>query len=257
MREPRLPVSTPPCLLLLAVLAVWPLAAHAQVTIDLRALDALGPAPKPLGALPHGKAAPAAAVRTPALPPPPPAAPAAISAASVPAAPTSTAATPTAPAGAAVASSPPVVNASTAMPAMPALPAVAPPTPHVPDAAALAPVAARPAPAPISVGFQPNASDLTAADIARLKAMAAATPEGPETSFDVVAYASGSPEDPSSARRLSLSRGLAVRAALIAAGVPSTRIYVRAMGLATGPGSPDRADISVHGLSATTGVSKP
>ena len=44
-------------------------------------------------------------------------------------------------------------------------------------------------------------------------------PSGGNTSFNVVAYAAGTPEDPSTARRLSLSRALAVRSALIADGV--------------------------------------
>lgn len=124
-----------------------------------------------------------------------------------------------------------------------------------PTPAAAPPAAApRPTPAPISIVFAKDATDLSDADIARLKALAAATQQGPEVSFDVTAYASGTPEDPSSARRLSLSRGLAVRAALVSAGVPSVRIYVRAMGLATGPGTPDRADVSVHGLSAASGA---
>ncbi|MDE2516951.1 MAG: OmpA family protein, partial [Rhodospirillales bacterium] len=139
----------------------------------------------------------------------------------------------------------------------PAMPAAPPQPPVAPVAAPPSPAAhaaARPAPAPITIVFAKNATDLSDADIARLKALAAATQQGPEVSFDVTAYASGTPEDPSSARRLSLSRGLAVRAALVSAGVPSVRIYVRAMGLATGPGTPDRADVSVHGLPAASGA---
>ena len=69
---------------------------------------------------------------------------------------------------------------------------------------------------------------------------------GDSTSFNVVAYAAGTPDDPSTARRLSLSRALAVRSALMADGVGSARIYVRALGAAGGdanarPGRPGGA----------------
>jgi hypothetical protein len=51
------------------------------------------------------------------------------------------------------------------------------------------------------------------------------------------------------ARRSSLARGLAVRGALIADGVSSTRIYVRALGSAAGGGPADRVDVTILGLS--------
>ena len=61
----------------------------------------------------------------------------------------------------------------------------------------------------------------------------------------MVATAAGSADDPSTPRRLSLSRALAARAVLITEGIASTRIYVRALG-ASGPpdGPPDRVDVS-------------
>jgi len=65
-----------------------------------------------------------------------------------------------------------------------------------------------------------------------------------------VAYAAGRPEDPSTARRLSLSRALAVRAALMADGISSNRIYVRALGAQASDGPADRVDISVLGSAA-------
>jgi len=57
------------------------------------------------------------------------------------------------------------------------------------------------------------------------------------------AYAGGTSETPSSARRLSLSRALAVRSFLIESGVRSTRIDVRALGRASDAGPPDRVDV--------------
>ena len=50
-------------------------------------------------------------------------------------------------------------------------------------------------------------------------------PQTESDSFNVMAYAAGTPEDPSTPRRLSLSRALAVRRVLMADGVASARIY--------------------------------
>jgi len=57
------------------------------------------------------------------------------------------------------------------------------------------------------------------------------------------AYAGGTSDSSSSARRLSLSRALAVRSFLIETGVRSTRIDVRALGRAADAGPPDRVDM--------------
>jgi outer membrane protein OmpA-like peptidoglycan-associated protein len=43
---------------------------------------------------------------------------------------------------------------------------------------------------------------------------------------------------------------MAVRSALVTSGVPSARIYVRALGEAFGAGPPDRVDVSVLGANA-------
>ena len=57
------------------------------------------------------------------------------------------------------------------------------------------------------------------------------------------AYAGASGESVSTARRLSLSRALAVRAFLIEQDVRSTRIDVRALGVAADAGPPERVDL--------------
>jgi outer membrane protein OmpA-like peptidoglycan-associated protein len=59
----------------------------------------------------------------------------------------------------------------------------------------------------------------------------------------LLAYAAGDEENASKARRLSLSRALAVRSFLIDQGVRSTRIEVRALGNKVPDGAPDRVDI--------------
>lgn len=109
------------------------------------------------------------------------------------------------------------------------------------------PTAPAPVPRPLTVLFPPDASTLAPADAAAIAKLAKSTPESDATSFTVLAYAAGSPQNPSAPRRLSLARALAVRAALQAGGVPAGRIYLRAMGAAAGAGPADRAEIRVSG----------
>ncbi len=59
----------------------------------------------------------------------------------------------------------------------------------------------------------------------------------------VKAFASGSSGTPGTARRLSLSRALSIRAFLIDRGVRSTRIDVRALGNKSGSGPSERVDV--------------
>ncbi|HEY1720810.1 MAG TPA: OmpA family protein [Magnetospirillaceae bacterium] len=61
--------------------------------------------------------------------------------------------------------------------------------------------------------------------------------------IQVLAYASGDEDNASKARRLSLSRALAVRSYLIDQGVHSTRIEVRALGNKVPEGPADRVDL--------------
>lgn len=98
--------------------------------------------------------------------------------------------------------------------------------------------------------FGATQTDLTADGAEVIKQLVSGSPQNDSTTFNVVAYAAPTPEDPSSARRLSLSRALAVRNALMADGIPSSRIYVRALGGQTTDGPADRADVSVLGSNA-------
>ena len=61
--------------------------------------------------------------------------------------------------------------------------------------------------------------------------------------IELLAYAEGDEENASKARRLSLSRALAVRSFLIDQGVRSTRIEVRALGNKVPEGTADRVDL--------------
>jgi outer membrane protein OmpA-like peptidoglycan-associated protein len=63
--------------------------------------------------------------------------------------------------------------------------------------------------------------------------------------LQLLAYASEDQASPSKARRLSLSRALAVRSYLISKSIRSTRIDVRALGDQVPSGAPDRVDLKV------------
>ncbi|MDA1101183.1 MAG: OmpA family protein [Proteobacteria bacterium] len=94
----------------------------------------------------------------------------------------------------------------------------------------------------LQLRFRADSSVLTDDDEDRLKAMAdKVAPTGAR--LQLKAYAAGKGDDTSKARRLSLSRALAVRSFLIENGLRSTRIDVRALGIARDGGAPDRVDI--------------
>lgn len=65
--------------------------------------------------------------------------------------------------------------------------------------------------------------------------------------LQIKAFATGGGAAGSNARRLSLSRALAVRAFLLERGLGSTRIDVRALGQAADGGPADRVDIVLLG----------
>ena len=147
------------------------------------------------------------------------------------------------------------VLAPIAPPAVP--PAAKPPEP--PPVSATAATKATPESSGLRLIFQPTESDLSPAANGAIGDLVKATLTGATVTYNVVAYAAGVSDDPSVARRMSLSRGLAVRAALIADGVGSTRIYVRALGAGDGDAPADRVDLTVLGLSgaAASGAAKP
>jgi outer membrane protein OmpA-like peptidoglycan-associated protein len=248
------------CFLLIGLLcATAP--ALAQVTVDLHALDALpGAKPAPQEP-PAAKAAPKPAqkrlaVTRPAKPPPQQA-----TATPAPASPGGTPA-PAAPAPAPTAPAPPAATLPTAPPADVALapippppqttPAPPPPAPPISDAATSAATATNNG---LRVTFGTGEADLSPASASAIHGLVEATPAGNNTSYNVVAYAAGTPEDPSTARRLSLSRALAVRSALMADGISSSRIYVRALGATEGDETPDRVDVAVLGSNTATSAS--
>ncbi len=219
--------------------------AFAQVTVDLHALDALPKrpsAPLPSPRPPRARTRIEAAAR-PAQPLPTPPAPVA-----TPAAPSTTPAAPSAtlPAVApSVASIPPVTPPPAPENATP------PPPPPVVDTAKT--VAAKVATG-LQLTFAPGQSDLSPASATAIKQFVQATPNGGAATFNVLAYAANVPNDPSAPRRLSLARAISVRIAMMADGVPSAAIYLRALGAQGGGGPPDRVDISALGTNASSGA---
>lgn len=234
-------------LFLLAVLFGASAPALAQVTVDLRALDALPGTSSPTAQRPQPTPAPKRvttakqrnppaeeAIATPPPPAPPPPNPTAAQPPGQAAAPPAT--LPTAP--------PPVVALAPIVTPPPATPATPPPPPPISPTARSA---ASPNGAGLRVTFASGQSDLSPASATAIQTLAKGAPSGDSITYNVIAYAAGTPEDPSTARRLSLARALAVRSALMADGIGSSRIYVRALGATSGDDTPDRVDISVMG----------
>jgi outer membrane protein OmpA-like peptidoglycan-associated protein len=95
--------------------------------------------------------------------------------------------------------------------------------------------------------FSPGSADLTEAGRRDLQQLASRLGRESESRIQLLAYAEGTPESESQARRLSLSRALAVRSFLIEQGIRSTRVNVQALGIKTAGGPADRVDAMAVG----------
>jgi outer membrane protein OmpA-like peptidoglycan-associated protein len=231
--EQRVPlpiIAMRPLLLFSAVLLSAASPVLAQVTVDLHALQALPERPQ---GRPAARAAPPALTRVPSS---------ATASTTPPAA--SVSATPAPVSPSLPESVPDTAMINPVMPPAPPAGSAPPPPPVSRDAATTAASIA----AGLRLIFAPGQSDLSPDSNASIKALTAAAPPGDATTFNVLAYAPGTPDDPSTARRVSLSRAMAVRSALVAHGVPSARIFVRALGAQHGEGPPDRVDLSIEGV---------
>lgn len=92
--------------------------------------------------------------------------------------------------------------------------------------------------------FPPNVTDLPDQAKAPLETVAKAMKADSNLKVQLMAYASGSAEQAGQARRISLSRAIAVRSYLIEQGVNSMRIDVHALGnKVDGGASLDRVDV--------------
>lgn len=220
------PVLLVPVLLVPVLLAglLVPLAStRAQVTTNDSALDSLS-APKPTHSRPETRPAPRATHSAPAH---------------------STPTHSTAPSAAAKPTKPSIPVTPPAILALPpaiAVPLAHPPTPPVVPLADDAPGTATAMQNGIRITFGTGRADLSPATADTIAKFAAGLVDQGTTSLNVFAYAPGNSDDPSTPRRLSLQRALAVRAVLMKAGLPSARIYPRALG-PLGGDQPDRVDI--------------
>jgi outer membrane protein OmpA-like peptidoglycan-associated protein len=133
-------------------------------------------------------------------------------------------------------------------PAMPATPAPMTPTaqPPAPPSVAAVPLAptAPPKDRALQIEFAAGDSRVPAASQAGLKELAESMKAQESLRLQIVAYAAGGDLTASTARRLSLSRALAVRTVLIEQGVRSTRIDVRALGDKVSDQPANRVDLS-------------
>lgn len=138
---------------------------------------------------------------------------------------------------------PPTANLSPLAPRQPKAPAApTPPTaPAMPQqmAALTQPQAAQ------KILFAAGSSDMGAQEQAALTALARQLADNKDQRLQLVAYATSNSDNPSEARRLSLTRALAVRSFLINQGVRPTRVDVRALGSKFESAPGDRVDIIV------------
>jgi outer membrane protein OmpA-like peptidoglycan-associated protein len=99
----------------------------------------------------------------------------------------------------------------------------------------------------VTLAFAGGQGELPSGNLAALDALAAQYANG-EDRLQVRAYAASTVSDGGSgARRLSLTRALAVRQYLIDKGIRSTRIDVRALGAPTDGSTADRVEIAPVG----------
>jgi outer membrane protein OmpA-like peptidoglycan-associated protein len=91
--------------------------------------------------------------------------------------------------------------------------------------------------------FEDGSASLSDGAKSQLDQIAEVLEENPQQRVQLMAFAQGTEDTASQARRLSLSRALAVRTYLIDQGIRSTRMDVRALGATADQGPLDRVDI--------------
>ncbi|MBE1237249.1 hypothetical protein IHV25_06270 [Phaeovibrio sulfidiphilus] len=129
---------------------------------------------------------------------------------------------------------------------------VAPAVTAAPEPPAVDPAAGSSAAAPVEVAkavveYTPEATAIPESDVALLERFAALVLENGERRLLIQAYAGANDETgPNRARRVSLTRALAIRTFMLGRGVPGDRIEVRALGeQGARDGKPDRTDVIV------------
>ncbi len=110
------------------------------------------------------------------------------------------------------------------------------------EAAIAAPATAK---ADLSIVFKPTETSVPLTMKSQLDEAAEGIKASAGSRVNLIAYASGTEEQASTARRVSLSRALAVRAYLIEKGVDKLAINVQAEGNKNPGGEADRVDVFV------------
>jgi outer membrane protein OmpA-like peptidoglycan-associated protein len=96
----------------------------------------------------------------------------------------------------------------------------------------------------LTINFRSGSADLPESAKAELGGVVAQLAKNTRENLQVVAYAAGTSDQQSEARRLSFARALVVRGYLVDQGVSDTRIFVRALGnKIEGSGPADRVDL--------------
>ncbi len=116
-------------------------------------------------------------------------------------------------------------------------------SPPVPQTAALPPGPVPTLDSPIRLLFGHESASLSDATTKELSDLAARLLGAQGQRIQLLAYADANEGGNSLARRLSLSRALSVRSYLVAEGVSSSQIDVRALGAKYEEGPPDRVDV--------------
>ncbi|NQU70090.1 MAG: OmpA family protein [Rhodospirillales bacterium] len=98
----------------------------------------------------------------------------------------------------------------------------------------------------VRLGFESGQAKLPAPAIKQLDGVVRKLTKESALRLQLLAYAGGATSSGSQARRLSLSRALAVRSYLIEKGIRSTRIDVRALGNQVKGSPADRVDVIIN-----------
>jgi len=98
----------------------------------------------------------------------------------------------------------------------------------------------------VRLRFKGGQAKLPAPAVKQLDAVVARLTKKISLRLQLLAYADGATTSGSQARRLSLSRALAVRSYLIEKGIRSTRIDVRALGNQVKGSPADRVDVIIN-----------
>ena len=141
---------------------------------------------------------------------------------------------------------PPIAPTTEAPLPEPAAKAPPPPSARKTEQALLPPEGASGAPGrTLQIPFPAGETEVAKSAQEQLERLAKDLRSSETLRVQLLAYAGHESASPSTPRRVSLSRALAVRSYLIESGIKTSRIDVRALGNKSTSGSPDRVDVKV------------